>query len=33
MGNAGARMFGMEEAGLSIDESVAGLVKVVSFEP
>ncbi|TEY55509.1 hypothetical protein BOTCAL_0232g00170 [Botryotinia calthae] len=28
-GNAGAQMFGLKEASLSIDESVAGIVKVI----
>jgi hypothetical protein len=30
MGNAGARAFGLEEAPLSIDESIHGIVHVVS---
>ncbi len=30
MGNAGARAFGLKEAPLSIDESINGIVQVVS---
>lgn len=31
MGNAGAQMFGMKEAALTIEESVAGLIQVVRY--
>ena len=31
MGNAGARSFGLKEATTPVEESVAGVVKVVCF--
>lgn len=33
MGNAGAEYFGVAEAETSVEDSVAGIVKVVSLSP